>query len=1175
MGYLFGDVLLDTERYELRRAGVCIPLRRKAFQLLVYLLTHRDRVVTKDELLGHVWPGQYLGDAVLKASIMAVRKAVGDTGRTQRIIQTLHGYGYRFVAPVTLGEQLPPDSTLLAAGSRAPAPAGAHARLTSALLAQEHKQVTVLCWTLADAAARTTSLAPEVLHTVMHEVLALAQRTVQRYGGVMMPSMGEGFMALFGAPVAHEDHARRAVRAALELRDGLRAAHSALPLIPGTALTACIGLHTGSVVIGSLASDPPQLQTAVGATIHLATRLLHLAAPGTVVLSETTYRLLQDEVQSAVCGTLTVTEDTAAVTAYAVQGLTRHHTGVVGYGVRQRSRFVGRTQELTMLHERLAYAVQGQGQVVGIVGEAGMGKSRLLQEFARCLTGQPVTYREGHCLSYGSATPYGPVRDLLEQSCGLTAADPPEVIAAKVHAYVQAAGVTSEEDPLLLLQLLDVPSAAERMAHLPPAAQRARTFALLRQLFLHDSRRQPLVLAVENSHWIDATSEEWFATLIERLPGAPLLLLVTYRPGYRPPWLQHSATTQMALPALLPADSLAVVHSVAQQTPLADHLAQTIVAKAGGNPFFLEELTWAAVERGAQVARQAVPDTIQAVLATRIDRLLPGDKDVLQTAAVIGKDVSFPLLHAVTAMPEATLHDSLGRLQTSEFLYETQTMPALAYTFKHALTREVAYQGVLTSARQQLHRCIAQVIEAQFGEIAATQPAVLAQHYTEGGLAVQAIPYWQQAGQQALQCSANLEAVQHLTQGLELLATLPETPARVQQELDLQITLGPALIATMGYAAPAVEQTYARARLLCAQMGETPQLVPILQGLCQFYYGQGALPTARELGEQLDGLAQRMAVPAHRLEAHEALGRNLFFLGEYATARTHLEQGIALIDLAAERALALHHGVAPGVRCLASAALTLWCLGYPAQAVQRSQEALALAQTLTHPYSLASARHWAAYVHQRRREAPAVQAQAEALLTLATAQGFPLMVGDGTCWRGWALAMQGQGEAGLTQLHQGMAAILATGRTVSRPFCLVLLAEVAGHAGQATEGLRLLAEARAAFEASGRGDLLAEVYRLQGMFLLRQTIPDAARAETCFHQALAVARRQQAKAWELRAATSLSRLWQQQGKRHEARALLAPVYGWFTEGFDTVDLQEARALLEALGSSNREGASRP
>jgi predicted ATPase len=302
----------------------------------------------------------------------------------------------------------------------------------------------------------------------------------------------------------------------------------------------------------------------------------------------------------------------------------------------------------------------------------------------------------------------------------------------------------------------------------------------------------------------------------------------------------------------------------------------------------------------------------------------------------------------------------------------------------------------------------------------------------------------------------------------------------------------------------------------------------------------------------------------HRLEAHEALGQPLFFLGEYAAARTHLEQGIALADSTAQRVLALHHDVAPGMRCLAYASLTLWCLGSPVQAVRRGQEALALAQALAHPFSLVVAQFFAAWLHHRRRDVPAVQAQADALLTLATAQGFPLFVGYGTCWRGWVLTLQGQGEAGLAQLRQGLAAVMATGQELLRPLCLVLLAEAAGHVGQVEEGLCLLAEVLTTLEANGQGDLLAEVYRLQGALLLCQAVPDVAQAETCFQQALDVARRQQAKSLELRAATSLAQLWQQQGKRAEARELLAPVYGWFTEGFDTADLQEAKALLDAL-----------
>jgi predicted ATPase len=385
-----------------------------------------------------------------------------------------------------------------------------------------------------------------------------------------------------------------------------------------------------------------------------------------------------------------------------------------------------------------------------------------------------------------------------------------------------------------------------------------------------------------------------------------------------------------------------------------------------------------------------------------------------------------------------------------------------------------------------------------------------------------------------------------------------------KQELDLQIALGQAWSATKSHAAPEVEQTYARARALCAQVGETPQIFPALWGLWRCYNGRGALPRVRELGEQLVQLAEREADPTHLMAAYAALGQTLLGFGAYAAAWQYFEQGIAFIDQTTQQTLVLRHGEAPGVRCLGVTATTLWCLGYPAQAVRRSQEALALAQALAHPYSLATAEFQAIHLHACRREAPAVQVHTDALLTLATAQQFPQWVAHGTFWQGWILTVQGQGAAGLAQMHQGVAAIVATGQRVAQPHYLIRLAEAAGHADQVAEGLHLLAEVWVRLEESKQGQFLAEAHRVQGELLLRQAVPNESQAEACFQQALAIARRQQIKSWELCAAMSLARLWQRQGKRAEARELLAEIYGWFTEGFDTADLQDARALLDAL-----------
>jgi predicted ATPase len=527
----------------------------------------------------------------------------------------------------------------------------------------------------------------------------------------------------------------------------------------------------------------------------------------------------------------------------------------------------------------------------------------------------------------------------------------------------------------------------------------------------------------------------------------------------------------------------------------------------------------------------------------------------------------------VAPLDEPTLQQSLAQLVAAELLYQHGLLPQATYLFKHALVQDAAYQALLRSTRQQYHARIAHVLEAQFPETVATQPELLAHHYTEAGLTAQAIPYWQQAGQRALERSANLEAVAHLTQGLEVLATLPDTPEHAQQELAMQLTLGPALITTKGQASPAVLQAYARARALCQQVGETPQLFQVLRGLWYFYLHRMELQTARELGEHLLTLAQQVGDSALLLEAHSVLGNTLNYLGEFTASQAHLAQGIALYDPQQHRAHAFRYGRDPGVVCRYYASVTLWYLGYPDQALQRSHEVLTLARELAHSFSLASALFFATWVHQFRQEWHLAQERAEATIDLGAEQGSAVLVAGGTILRGWALAQryaergagQGQREEGMAQMQQGLAAWHATGAAVFRPYGLALLAEAYAQVRRCEEGLTLLAEAMALTNDREERRWEAELYRLKGEILLVHAATHHAEAETCFRQALAIARHQQAKSWELRAAMSLARLWQRQGKCQEAYDLLAPLYGWFTEGFDTADLQEAKALLAGLG----------
>jgi predicted ATPase len=1002
----------------------------------------------------------------------------------------------------------------------------------------------------------------------MREVLALVQDTVQRYEGMLLQVSDEGFVALFGAPVAQEDHARRAVLAALELSQRLRASDAVQGQAHG--VTVRLGLHTGPVVVGHLTHDPQRPYTASGDTLRLATRLQQQGAPGTLFLSAATYALVQAEVQGEARPALPLDADSVPVSVYAVRGLRHRRGGVVGRGSRVLSPFVGRDQDVALLQARLAQAVRSQGQVVGIAEEPGIGKSRLLAEFRQHLTGQPVQYYEGHCVAYGQATPYLPVLDILRQCCGITDADPAAVVMTKVHQALQTVGLAPEVEVPVLLPLLDIPVESAQLAGLSPAVLKARAFALLRHLSLPTPVQSARILAVENVHWIDPTSAEWLASLVERLAGVPLLLLVTYRPGYRPPWLAHSAATQLALAPLSPDDSLRVVQAVPQAARLPAHVQRSIVAHGAGNPFFLEELVWAARDHDTPAQPLALPETVQAVLAARIDRLSSDAKRLLQTAAVVGHDVPVPLLQAVTGLADEALHDDLQHLQAAEFLYETCQLPAPTYTFKHALTREAAYQSLLASTRRQIHQRIAQVLEAQFAGLIEAQPELLEHHYTEAGLTAQAIPYWQRAGEHASDRSAYLEAISHFTAGIELLKTLPETPAHTQQALTLYIALGAALQITKGQGAPEVEQAYTQAYALCQQVGETPELVPVLLGLWRFYVARPQLHTARELGETLLRLVQGAHDPALSVIAHYALGTTWFCLGALPAARQHLEEGITRYTPDQRRAPVFRMGHDSGVACRTWAAMTLWLLGYPEQALVRLHEALTLAHALSHPFSLAFARVCAALVYQWRRDAPAMHEQAEAAVALSTEQGFPLFVAMGTSLRGWALAMQGQGEAGLAEVRQGIAACRATGGALIVSYFCTVLAEVCAHLGHPEDGLQALAEAHTLVEQHEERWWEAEVYRLRGVLLLRQPGMSQTEAEAWLQRALDVARRQQAKSLELRAAMSLARLWQHQGKRAEARELLAEIYGWFSEGFDTADLQEAKAFLETLAECRQD-----
>jgi predicted ATPase len=590
---------------------------------------------------------------------------------------------------------------------------------------------------------------------------------------------------------------------------------------------------------------------------------------------------------------------------------------------------------------------------------------------------------------------------------------------------------------------------------------------------------------------------------------------------------------------------------------------------------FVEEITKAILESGQLKAVDGhyelagsfstfvIPATLQDSLMARLDRLVTA-KAVAQYAAVIGRQFAYPLLQAISQVDEATLQRELGRLVEAELVYPRGVPPEATYTFKHALIQDAAYESLLKSTRQLYHQRIAQVLESQFPETTEAQPELVAHHYTEAGLTEQAVYYWHKAAQRTSERSAHMEVVGHLRQGLALLQTLPETPDRIQREVDMHMTLGASLLATKGYAAPELGKTYAYARHLCQHLGNPRQLFMVLRGLWNYYQGRAEYRMAHELGEQLLSLAQQVQDSAMLLAAHRALGATFFWGGAVASAHTHFAQGIALYDLQQHRASTFLYGEDAGVVCRTLDASTLWLLGYPDQGLTRSQEALSLAQQTAHPFSLGFALGNTAAFHQVRREVRATQERAEATISLAKEQGFPQWKAAGSIVHGWVLAQQGQAQEGIEQIHQGLTAWRATGAEIARPYHLALLAEAYGAMGQPEAALVVLVEALTLVDNTGERLYESELYRLKGELLLQQAADNQAEAENCFHHALDIARNQQAKSFELRVATSLARLWQQQGKRQEAHDLLAPVYHWFAEGFDTADLQDAKALLDEL-----------
>jgi class 3 adenylate cyclase/tetratricopeptide (TPR) repeat protein len=810
----------------------------------------------------------------------------------------------------------------------------------------ERRQLTVMFCDLVGSMTLSEQLDPEELRDVVRIYQEVCAEVIDRFEGHIAQYLGDGLLVYFGYPLAHEDDAQRAVRAGLEI---VGAIHE-LPLHNTRlqkSLQVRIGIHTGPVVVGEMGRGEKREQLALGDTLNIASRLQNLAEPNTVVISSTTYRLTEGLFECRDLGLHTLKGVSAPAQMYRVLG----ESGV-------RSRFevaitkgltplVGREQEVELLLERWERVKEGMGQVVLMCGEPGIGKSRLVQELKECLSGEKHARIESRCSPYYQNSALYPVIDHLQRVLQLRREDSPEEKLGKLERTLEQYYFSLEETVPLFAPLLSLPFPDYYPPpNLSPQKQKQKTLEALLVWLLKEAERWPVLRIVEDLHWADPSTLEYLSLLVEQVPTARIFTLLTYRPDFIPPWGMRSHMTQIALNRLTRKQAEVMIDGIAKGKNLPAEVVQEVVAKADGVPLFVEELTKMVLESGLlreqedyyeltrPLLQLAIPATLQDSLMARLDRLSimtsSGTiKEVAQIGATIGREFTYDLINAVSSLEETILQDELSKLVSAEILYQIGLLPNARYFFKHTLIQEAAYQSLLKSKRQQYHQKIAQILEEQFSETAETQPELLALHFTEAGFKEKGIYYWKKAGQRAIERSANMEAIAHLTKGLELLKSLPDTPERTQQELMLQIALGAPLRVTKGFGAPEVEKAYARARELCQQVGETPQVFTVLRGLCGFYLARADLQTSRGLGGQSLRLAQSLQDSALLLQAHYLLGATLFCLGEITLSREHLEQGIALYNPRQHSSHAFIYGQDPGVACLFWLAWALWYLGYP------------------------------------------------------------------------------------------------------------------------------------------------------------------------------------------------------------------------------------------------------
>ncbi len=1063
----------------------------------------------------------------------------------------------RAIADFEAIEKSAPAVAVAAAAPAAPRP----------LDTAERRQLTVMFCDLVGSTALSARLDPEDMREIVGAYHRCCADLITRAGGFVAKYMGDGVLAYFGYPQAHEHDAERAVRAGLALVEAV----PKLKTAASAPLQVRVGIATGLVVVGDLiGAGAAQEQAVVGETPNLAARLQALAEPGAVVISSSTRRLTGGLFDYRDLGTVALKGFAETVPAWQALGASAAESRFEALRT-STTPLVGRGEEIDLLLRRWEQAKGGEGSVVLLSGEPGIGKSRIAETILERLSGEPHTRLRQFCSPHHQDTALYPSITQLERAAGFRRDDTDEQRLTKLEAVLALAANDLGEAVPLLADLLSIPTGDRYPAlDLTPQKRKEKTLRALVAQVEGLAARQPVLLVVEDAHWADPTSLELFELIVGRASSLPLLAIVTFRPEFVPPWVGRPQVTLISLNRLPRRLRAEMIAHVTGGKVLPQEIADQITDRTDGVPLFIEELTKAVVESGllveagdryvatGPVTPLAIPTSLQASLLARLDRLAPA-RDVAQIAAALGRQFSHELISAVAAVPREQLDDALAQLVRAELIFRRGTPPDAEYTFKHALAQDAAYSTLLRGRRQQLHARIAATLEDQFPEIVVTQPALLARHCAEAGLSEKAVAYWLKAGRQAMARSAMTEAVAQLRKGLDALTGLPDGPRRRQQELDLQLALRPALAFTKGLSAPDVGETIARARALAEQLDRPEYLVRLSFGQWAFHLGRSEHKLALSLAEQIEKIAEARNDVSAQLRGRRANGLTRLYLGEFVAARALLDQCHGLAD--AHRGIGAGLAEDPYATMLAYLAVTLAYLGYIDQSRLRLEEALTETRRLRHAQTLAVVlifANWTGWITR----SPEMGRYAEELLAISTEHRLPFHFGWATAFHGASLTALGQAHEGLTLLTQGLEALRATGAVMNTSIVLMWLAEAYAMVGQPADGLNCLAEAAQIIETTDERCHEAELHRLRGDLLNATGDPSA--AERSYHQALAVAKLQSAKLLELQASISLARLWCKQDRRGEARDLLAPIYGWFTEGFDALDLKEAKLLLEEL-----------